>query len=73
MKVPPGALGQDEDGRLSDILGMLLYPMERASPDTERLRVELYGGSSTTESPKWVQFLAECGPVDLTTQGQPSQ
>ncbi|HNR71743.1 MAG TPA: hypothetical protein PKJ00_10220 [Verrucomicrobiota bacterium] len=42
VTVPPGVAGQDEAGRLWDILTMLRFAIHKAQPDQERLHFALY-------------------------------
>jgi hypothetical protein len=64
VTVPPGVTGQDEAGRLWDILWMLRFAILRARPGVERLPVALYVRNDNRR-PRLVKLIATCGPLDL--------
>ena len=64
VTVPPGVTGQDEAGRLWDILWMLRFAILRARPGVERLPVALYVRNDNRRS-RLVKLIATCGPLDL--------
>ena len=65
VAVPPGVTGQDEAGRLWDIVWMLRFAILRARPGVERIPVALYVRNSDTERPRLVKLIATCGPLDI--------
>ncbi len=68
VTVPPGVSGQDEDGRLWDILWMVRFAIVRAKArrqaDGPRIRALLYV-RNTNGPAQLVTLAAECGPCDL--------
>ncbi len=64
VTVPPGVTGQDEAGRLWDILWMLRFAILRARPGVERLPVAFYVRNDNRRS-RLVKLIATCGPLDL--------
>ncbi len=65
VAVPEGLAGQDETGRLWDILMMLRFAIARYKGDTERLDFELHVRNDDREGdPPLVQLYALCGPGD---------
>ncbi len=65
VSVPPGVTGQDEAGRLWDIVWMLRYAILRSRPGVRRLPVALYVRNSDTARPRLIKLVAECGPLDM--------
>ena len=65
VEVPPGVTGQDEAGRLWDIVWMLRFAILRSRPGAERIPVALYVRQSDTERPRLIKLIATCGPLDL--------
>jgi hypothetical protein len=63
VTVPPGVSGQDEPGRLWDILWMLRYAIQRTHPGVDRVPVEL--SVRNDGKAKLVKLVAECGPLDI--------
>jgi len=64
VAVPPGVTGQDEAGRLWDIVWMLRFAIRRARPGADRLPVALYVRNDN-HRPRLVKLVATCGPLDL--------
>jgi hypothetical protein len=72
VKVPEGVEGQDEAGRLWDVLNMLRFAIERRSPSLNRpgggstlLRFWLHVRNTNEEGePPLVELKAVCGPND---------
>ncbi len=65
VAVPEGLTGQDEKGRLFDILVMLHFAITRYKGDTERLDFALHVRNDEREGdPPLVQLYALCGPGD---------
>ena len=65
VTVPPGVTGQDEAGRLWDIVWMLRFAILRARPGVERIPVALYVRQSDTKRPQLIKLIATCGPLDI--------
>ena len=65
VAVPPGVTGQDEAGRLWDIVWMLRFAIRRTRPATARIPVALYVRNSDTMRPRLVKLVATCGPLDM--------
>ena len=64
VAVPPGVAGQDEAGRLWDILHMLRFAIYKAQPDQDRLHFALYVRNDNRR-PRLVKLIAICGPIDI--------
>ena len=62
--VPPGVSGQDEDGRLWDIVWMLRIAILRAQPGRTRLPFALYVRNDN-DRPRLIKLVAHCGPLDI--------
>ena len=62
--VPDGVTGQDEAGRLWDIVWMTRFAILRSRPGIERLPVALYVRNDNTRT-KFVKLIATCGPQDM--------
>ena len=65
VEVPPGVTGQDEAGRIWDIVWMLRFAILRSRPGADRIPVALYVRNSNTERPRLVKLIATCGPLDI--------
>ena len=65
VTVPPNVTGQDEAGRLWDVVWMLRFAILRARPGVQRLPVALYVRQSDTARPRLTKLIATCGPRDL--------
>ena len=65
VAVPPGVSGQDEAGRLWDVVWMLRYAILRARPGVQRIPVALYVRQSDTKRPQLIKLIATCGPLDI--------
>lgn len=63
VQVPPGVEGQDEAGRLWDILWMLRVAIARTDPDACELRFTLLVRNDNRH-PKLVTLKSVCGPDD---------
>lgn len=61
VAVPDGVQGQDESGRLWDILWMLAVAIRRSRERGDTLRYELY---VRNRHPELVTLKAICGPAD---------
>jgi hypothetical protein len=64
VAVPPDVSGQDEAGRLWDIVTMTRYAIQRASPEADRMAVSLYVRNDDRTA-RLVQLIATCGPLDI--------
>lgn len=65
VAVPPGVTGQDEAGRLWDVVWMLRFAIIRSQPGTTRLTVALYVRNSDTHPPRLTKLIATAGAVDI--------
>ena len=65
VTVPPSVSGQDEAGRLWDIVWMLRFAILRARPGVQRIPVVLYVRQSDTQRPQLIKLIATCGPLDM--------
>ena len=63
VAVPDGVTGQDIQGRLWDMLWMLLNAIRRGG-DTDRVPFELYVRNSDRRPAKLVRLVGHCGPGD---------
>ena len=70
VAVPPGVEGQDEAGRLWDVVWMLRFAIQRAKPGVSRLPVAFYCRNDNRDA-KLRKLIAECGPLDIDAP-QPS-
>ena len=64
VAVPPGVTGQDESGRLWDVVWMLRFAIHRAKPGVNRLPVAFYCRNDHRDA-KLHKLIAECGPLDI--------
>jgi hypothetical protein len=64
VTVPPNVTGQDEAGRLWDIVWMLRFAVQRSRPGCDRLPVALYVRNDNRAA-KLVKLIATCGPLDM--------
>ena len=67
VAVPGGraqAPGQDEAGRLWDIVWMLRFGILRSRPGVDRIPVALYVRNDNHRA-KLVKLTAQCGPLDM--------
>jgi hypothetical protein len=64
VTVPPNVEGQDEAGRLWDILWMLRFAIGKAAQGQSRLPFALYVRNDNRR-PKLVKLIATCGPFDM--------
>ena len=65
VAVPEGVTGQDEAGRLWDLIWMTRFAILRSRPGADRLPVALYVRNSDTHPARLVKLVATCGPVDI--------
>ena len=64
VTVPPGVAGQDEPGRLWDILWMLRFAIRKAQTGQARLPFALYVRNDNRRA-RLVKLFAACGPLDI--------
>ena len=64
VTVPPNVSGQDEAGRLWDIVWMLRFAIRKASQGQARLPFALYVRNDN-RAPRLVKLVATCGPLDM--------
>ena len=65
VAVPPGLTGQDEAGRLWDVVWMLRFAIIRSQPGTSRLTVALYVRNSDSHPARLTKLIATAGAVDI--------
>ena len=65
VAVPPGVTGQDEAGRLWDVLWILRFAIMRSQPGTSRLIVALYVRNSDSHPARLTKLIATAGAVDI--------
>jgi hypothetical protein len=64
VAVPPDVSGQDEAGRLWDVVWMTRFAIIRARPGCDRLPVVLYVRNDNHRT-KLVKLIATCGALDM--------
>ena len=64
VTVPGGVTGQDEAGRLWDVVWMTRFAIIRAGPAHDRLPVALYIRNDNHRA-RLVKLVAVCGPLDI--------
>lgn len=64
VTVPPNVSGQDEAGRLWDIVWMLHFAIRKSASGQDRLPFALYVRNNN-RAPKLVKLIAQCGPLDM--------
>ena len=64
VTVPAGVTGQDESGRLWDIVWMLRFAIQRSHAGAERIPVALYVRNDNVRS-RLVKLIATCGALDI--------
>jgi hypothetical protein len=64
ITVPPNVTGQDEAGRLWDVVWMLRFAILRARPGADRIPVALYVRNDNNRA-RLVKLIAACGAVDI--------
>ena len=63
--MPPSVTGQDEAGRLWDVVWMLRFAIIRSRPGTSRLPVALYVRNSDSHPARLTKLIATAGAVDV--------
>jgi hypothetical protein len=64
VTVPPGVTGQDEAGRLWDIIWLLRFAIRKAQPGQPRLPFALYVRNDN-KRPRLIKLVAMCGALDI--------
>ena len=64
VTVPPNVTGQDEAGRLWDVVWLLRFAIGKARPGQSRLPFALYVRNDNRR-PQLVKLIAMCGPLDI--------
>ena len=64
VTVPPNVTGQDEAGRLWDVVWMVRFAIRRSRPGRNRLPVALYVRNDNRAA-KLIKLVATCGPLDM--------
>jgi hypothetical protein len=64
VTVPPEVAGQDEAGRLWDVLWMLQFAIRKSQPGKTRLPFALYVRNDNRR-PRLVKLIATCGALDF--------
>ena len=64
VTVPPDVTGQDEAGRLWDVVWMLRFALRKAHPGQTRLPFALYVRNDNRH-PRLVTLIAACGALDI--------
>jgi hypothetical protein len=64
VTVPDGVTGQDEAGRLWDIVWMTRFGILRARPGVDRIPVALYVRNDNRGA-RFIKLIAVCGPLDI--------
>lgn len=64
VTVPPNVSGQDEAGRLWDVVWMLRFAIRKATAGQDRLPFALYVRNNN-HAAKLVKLIASCGPLDM--------
>ena len=64
VAVPPDVTGQDEAGRLWDVVWMARFAILRARPGVDRIPVALYVRNDNRAA-RLVKLIATCGALDI--------
>ena len=64
VAVPPDVTGQDESGRLWDVVWMARFAILRARPGVDRIPVALYVRNDNRAA-RLVKLIATCGALDI--------
>ena len=62
--IPPGVTGQDEAGRLWDVVWMLRFAIRKAQRGQARLPFALYVRNDN-KAPRLIKLVAMCGALDI--------
>jgi len=64
VTIPAGITGQDEAGRLWDIVWMTRFAIRKSQPGQTRLPVALYVRNDNQRA-RLIKLIATCGPLDI--------
>ena len=64
LNVPPNVTGQDEAGRLWDVVWMLRFAIQKAQSGQARLPFALYVRNDN-RAPRLIKLIAMYGPLDI--------
>ena len=64
VTVPPNVSGQDEAGRLWDVVWMLRFAIRKAAAGQDRLPFALYVRNDN-RAPRLVKLISTCGALDI--------
>jgi hypothetical protein len=64
VAMPPDVTGQDEAGRLWDVVWMTRFGILRARPGIDRISVAMYVRNDNRAA-RLVKLVAICGPLDM--------
>ena len=64
VAVPPEVTGQDEAGRLWDVVWMTRFAILRSRPSVDRIPIALYVRNDNRAA-RLVKLIAQCGPLDI--------
>ena len=64
VAIPSGVTGQDEAGRLWDIVWMTRFAILRSRPSVDRIPIALYVRNDNRAA-RLVKLIAQCGPLDI--------
>lgn len=64
VTVPPNVSGQDESGRLWDIVWMMRFAIKSSRTDTDHIPFSLYVRNDNRK-PKLVNLIAACGAMNI--------
>jgi len=64
VTVPPNVTGQDEAGRLWDVLWMLRFAIRKTAHGQDRLPFALYVRNDNRAA-RLIKLVAMCGPLDM--------
>ena len=64
VSVPPDVTGQDEAGRLWDVVWLLRFAIRKALPGQARLPFALYVRNNN-KAPRLIKLVAMCGALDI--------
>ena len=67
VTVPPNTSGQDEAGRLWDVVWMLRFAIRKTVSGQSRLPFALYVRNDN-RAPRLIKLIATCGPLDIDDQ-----
>lgn len=65
VEVPEGVSGQDESGRLWDVLNVLRWSIKKLTSDSRFVEFQVLVRNSDSQKPEAVNLLAEIGAMDF--------